>query len=165
MIRCKRKNSIYLLLIIILIGSCTRSPTSHNPTSTNTVALKYYTPDFDKFSNDVLYVSKMEMDKRSYAPAKILSRILQGYSNKIIVDNFEIRNKTALIKINNSEYLTEQMGTSGAINFLISVTYNLTEFSNISAVNFLFTEGSHAVPGIYTRQNELFKYHKIIYRK
>jgi hypothetical protein len=56
------------------------------------------------------------------------------------------------VEIINSEYLTQRMGTSGAQDFLAVATYTLTECPNISKVNFIFDEGDHASPGIYTRR-------------
>jgi hypothetical protein len=65
----------------------------------------------------------------------------------------KIEGGTADIDIENDQYLTQKMGSSGAQDYLASVTYTLTENPGIKAVNFRFHEGDHAMPGIYTRES------------
>jgi len=57
------------------------------------------------------------------------------------------------IEIINAEYLTQRMGSSGAQAYLAYVTYTLTENSGVKKVNFIFEEGDHAMPGIYSRED------------
>ncbi|MEJ7780878.1 MAG: hypothetical protein WKF68_14955 [Daejeonella sp.] len=59
----------------------------------------------------------------------------------------------AFIKIDDASYLTQRSGTQGAQAYLAEVTYSLTELKGISAVDFSFEEGDHAVPGTYTRDD------------
>lgn len=63
----------------------------------------------------------------------------------------KVSNDSIFIKINNSKYLTNQSGSSGAEAYLAEVTYNLTELKGISFVHFNFKEGDHAEPGTYSR--------------
>jgi hypothetical protein len=71
----------------------------------------------------------------------------------------KVEHQTAYVEIANDQYLTESMGSAGAQDWLAGVTYTLTENRNIKAVNFSFTAGEHAMPGVYTREN--FKDYKI----
>ena len=57
------------------------------------------------------------------------------------------------IEVINDEYLTQRMGSTGADIFLAVATFMLTEFGTITEVNFIFQEGDHAEPGIYSRQS------------
>ncbi len=47
------------------------------------------------------------------------------------------------------------MGTTGAAEFLATATLTLTEYDDIKLVNFVFDEGDHAVPGLYSRKDFL----------
>lgn len=58
---------------------------------------------------------------------------------------------TIFIRIPNSSELTQQMGSTGAQQFLTAATYSLTELDDIKYVSFDFEEGDHAVPGVYHR--------------
>lgn len=55
------------------------------------------------------------------------------------------------VEVVNSRYLTQRMGTTGADAFMATATFTLTEHEKIDAVNFIFEEGDHAVPGVYSR--------------
>lgn len=59
--------------------------------------------------------------------------------------------KTAYVKIEDADYLTRESGTEGARAYLAEVTFSLTEFPGIEAVDFSFKEGDHARPGVYKR--------------
>ena len=72
----------------------------------------------------------------------------------------KVENGAAFVQIINAEYLTQRMGSSGAQDYLASATYTLTENRQIKKVNFIFEEGDHAVPGVYTRQT--FADYKIV---
>jgi hypothetical protein len=61
--------------------------------------------------------------------------------------------KKAIVKIVNSVYLTQEMGSAGARAFLAEATYSLTEINGIEAVDFRFKPGDHAMPGILTRRS------------
>ena len=59
----------------------------------------------------------------------------------------------AHVEIIDAEYLTQRMGTSGAQNYLAATTYSLTETPGVRGVDFIFQEGDHAAPGVYTRES------------
>ena len=65
----------------------------------------------------------------------------------------KIEKGTAFVEVINAEYLTQRMGTSGAQDYLASVTYTLTENPGIKVIHFVFDEGDHATPGEYTRDS------------
>ena len=60
---------------------------------------------------------------------------------------------TAFVKITDSQKFTNQLGSTGAYNYMATVVYNLSEMKNIKFVNFDFKEGDHAIPGVYSRED------------
>jgi hypothetical protein len=62
---------------------------------------------------------------------------------------------TISVEVINSPYLTQRMGSTGAEAFLAEATFTLTEHPGTTTVQFLFEEGDHARPGIYTREDFL----------
>ena len=66
-----------------------------------------------------------------------------------------IKGQVINIEVINDEYLTQRMGSAGAAEFLATATFTLTEYDNIKFVNFIFEEGDHAVPGLYSREDFL----------
>lgn len=67
----------------------------------------------------------------------------------------DIKEKVVNVEIVNAEYLTQRMGTTGAEHFLAVATFTLTEHDDIKFVNFIFREGDHAAPGLYSRKRFL----------
>ena len=59
---------------------------------------------------------------------------------------------TLYVKIQESNYLTQNMGSAGADAYMSVATFTLTETKNVNYVNFDFVEGDHATPGTYSRQ-------------
>lgn len=59
------------------------------------------------------------------------------------------------VEVINDEYLTQQMGSTGAQEYLAAATFTLTEYAGVKAVLFIFEEGDHAAPGLYTRDGFL----------
>jgi len=64
-----------------------------------------------------------------------------------------ISNDTLYLRIADAQYLTQQMGSSGAQMYLMEATYAYTELPNIHVVHFSFAEGDHALPGNYKRDS------------
>ncbi|HMO61573.1 MAG TPA: hypothetical protein PKC39_10240 [Ferruginibacter sp.] len=62
-------------------------------------------------------------------------------------------NDTLWVKIDNSNYLTQQMGSSGAASYLADIVINLTAIDGVNYVKIDFEEGSHAAPGTWTKKD------------
>jgi hypothetical protein len=65
----------------------------------------------------------------------------------------KVSGDTLYVKIPESSYLTQQMGSSGPTTYLAEAVFNLTEIPGIHEVNFDFTEGDHAQPGTFNRDS------------
>jgi len=75
----------------------------------------------------------------------------------------KVEQQVANIEIANDQYLTQKMGSSGAQDYLAGVTYTLTENPGVKSVNFIFTAGDHAMPGVYSRES--FTAYRIVKEK
>lgn len=64
-----------------------------------------------------------------------------------------ISHDTIYIGIPESKRLTEQLGSTGAYNYMATAVYNLTELKKVKFVTFQFKEGDHAEPGTYSRDD------------
>lgn len=72
----------------------------------------------------------------------------------------DLQEGVVTVAVINGEYLTQRMGTTGAHAFMAKATFTLTEHEDVDAVNFVFREGDHAIPGIY-RRDMFRKYWKV----
>ena len=109
---------------------------------------KIWSVEFDTVSSN-FYV-KGTNSLKAQTPNQVIEK-LNGENPRIQIKLNKISNDTAYVQIDDSEFLTQQCGTSGADSYLASVIYNLTEFKNIGYVNFEFELGDHATPGTYSR--------------
>lgn len=65
----------------------------------------------------------------------------------------KISHDTIFVKIPESEKLTQQLGSTGAYNYMAATVFNLTELNHIKYVKFDFKGGDHAAPGVFTRED------------
>lgn len=91
-----------------------------------------------------------ETHSADLAPQQMVEALNTTYPD-IQLDFQRISNDTAYIDIPRSEYLSRQIGSTGAYNYLATAVFNLTELKGVKYVTFKFEEGDHAAPGTYTR--------------
>lgn len=104
---------------------------------------------YDSVNDKIIQTKKLGKDSLTYEV--LIDIINYTYQDKVRLDFVNISNDTIFVEIENSEYLTQKMGTTGADEFMISATFTLTELPDISFVNFEFQDGDHATPGTYNR--------------
>lgn len=106
--------------------------------------------DFDESINDFKLIKF-----RDVAPdiltAPGIEEIINRTWPKIQIKYVSIAHDTILISIPESEVFTQQMGTAGARQFMISTTYSFTELPSVNYVKYEFEIGDHATPGVYQR--------------
>src|SRR5690606_10248244 len=72
-------------------------------------------------------------------------------ANQGVVDRLACAICTVFVKIDSSQYLTAEMGSAGAREYVAITTFTLTEAAGINYVYYQFEEGDHAAPGVYDR--------------
>lgn len=82
-----------------------------------------------------------------------LIEVLNKRTENCKIKYLKQQDDTLHIRILNDEVLTEQSGTTGAHCYLGETVYTLTENDSVKQVKIDFTEGSHAVPGVYSRES------------
>ena len=65
----------------------------------------------------------------------------------------KISHDTMFVNIPESEKLTQQLGSTGAYNYMATAVYNLTELNQVKYIHFDFKPGDHAVPGTFSRED------------
>jgi len=71
----------------------------------------------------------------------------------IHLDLVKISHDTIYVKIPDSKKLANDIGDTGAENYLASATFTLTELKGIKFVNITMQPGNHAEPGVYSRDD------------
>ncbi len=162
-----------LLPVILFLTACNSNRTDAgnadaDSMTTETVDTTYTAlakPDssYEVVNTKGYYVWEVDEDKKTLKknPAvstssvnadSVISGLNQQYEN-IQLEKIDIKNETIDLKIINSDYLTEQMGSSGAAQYLAQTVINLTSVPGIKYVHIDFKMGSHASPGTWSRKD------------
>lgn len=106
--------------------------------------------DYDCMKDTVMQIRNVTSDTLTHEI--LMNFINTDYQDKIYLEYVKTKHDTLFVIINDSHYLTQQMGTAGADDYMISATFTLTELQEVGFVNFDFEEGDHAIPGTYSRK-------------
>jgi spore germination protein GerM len=112
----------------------------------------YWKSDYDTINNKEFLIKGRLIDSLGKSPNKLIE-VLNKRNVQPKIEYLDIQSDTIKIQIVNDEFLTEQMGTTGAYCYLGETVFTLTENDLIIFVKIEMDFGSHASPGIYTRMD------------
>jgi hypothetical protein len=104
--------------------------------------------------NDTAEIFESRLLKRYSPDQSTPNNIVNGLNRFRPVPGVEFveqRGATVYLRIKDSEMLTHRMGSTGAREYLGTVTISLTSSPGVELVHFDFFEGDHASPGFYSR--------------
>jgi len=162
----------YIAIMICSVTSCNQKTDTKNPRPTDTVAIMPTTAD-TTFTNTEIFDEEAEAQNyliwNTDLDNKVMSKnpdfkssnlsidsIIKGLNLKyreILLEKIKLSHDTLYTQIKNSEYLGEQIGSTGAAFYLAETIINLTSVKGVKYVNMDFAEGSHAAPGVFTRKD------------
>lgn len=164
------KNLLFLFLMSILLFSCGSDNDSKEEVVYQTerdTAVVADNPDTTvKIINNKIFWSvqpnaqneKRELKKPStvaintFAPQQLLDSLNYIFPDMQLVFK-KIGHDTLYVRMPQSTRLTNNIGDTGAENYLATVVFNLTELPGIKYVNLSFSPGNHAEPGVYSRDD------------
>lgn len=154
---------IILPLFIILLAGCQSKdePDEIETTVVDTVVANSEKDITVTHNAELWYVDEGEVEKlhepqnktiETLSPQDLIAMLNQKNGDvQLVLD--KVSKDTVFLSIPKSAYLTNQMGSTGAYNYLATVVYNFTELKPITYVRFSFEEGDHAAPGVYSRND------------
>jgi hypothetical protein len=89
---------------------------------------------------------------KSFNPSQLIDTLNDNYKD-IQLHLLKLSHDTIYVAIPDSKKLTQELGDTGAENYMATVVFNLTELKNIKFVNFYFKAGDHAEPGVFSRED------------
>lgn len=111
-----------------------------------------WTVEFENSTNEEKLKKPEGTKIESLSANELISLLNQNFADVQLQLN-KISHDTLYANIPESDKLTQQMGSTGAYNYLATVVYNLTELPNVKYIKLDFAEGDHAMPGVYTRED------------
>lgn len=156
--------ALMLLFLSITILSCNSGDKKVQPSDSDSLTIEetvveqpdtvlFWTiDDYNKIKTQV-YKDTVEITE----PQSVVNGINSIYKDIPLVF-VKQSNDTVYAKIDSAFTLTNDMGSSGAAEYLSTVVVNLTTLNNVNFVNLDFPRGSHASPGVFRKKNyENFK--------
>ena len=98
-------------------------------------------------------VKNREIKEDTLTPKQMVKFINSISPEEIHLDFVKVSHDTIYVKIKESTYLTQSIGTTGTDEYISTTTYTLTELKNIKYVNYDFIIGDHVMPGTYSRKD------------
>ncbi len=157
------KNNLTFLLLPILLFSCNTKQKDKKATPQDSVATAIATDSASRLK-DTHYFWAVDEDNpnaiamkrtRPVSADSLTATNMLGLFNSIYPEipltYIKTSGDTLFLKIDKSNYLTKQIGSTGAEAYLAELTYNLTEISGVNYVDLRFKKGDHAEPGTYAR--------------
>lgn len=124
-------------------STVTEQPASYNPETKLYVWKADY--DYTKVQNTSIQPSQLNADS-------LIKGLNELYEN-VFLQKEKISGDTIYTYIANSEYLSNQMGSTGAEVYIADAVLNLAEVPGVKYVSIKMKEGSHAQSGVYSKQN------------
>ncbi len=163
---------LFVAIILFLFISCSSNSTEsensgveiedtvyesqNNPGADSAVVIKnapsIWSADFEEATNTYKIHKPANARMDTLSGGKLVSLINVSWDS--IHLNFDkISHDTIYVSIPDSRYLTENIGSTGAENYMATATFSLTEMKGIKFVNYKFKGGDHASPGVYSRDD------------
>lgn len=159
---------IILGLTLLLATSCNNHSKTNNEdlnklsVDTNTIPdeenkdTSVFTPlweyQYDTIIKDFRIVKLQELNNDTLTAESVVNIVNKSWPD-VQVKYIKTSKDTVYISIPESTILTQQMGSAGAKQFMVSATYSFTELKGIKYVSFKFKVGDHANPGVYSRNS------------
>ena len=112
----------------------------------NAGALWYY-----DYNQDTILQQNAVSPDNNPSTSQLINLVNKSYQDKVYLEFVKESNDTLFVKIEDSEHLTQRMGSAGSYEYMIIATFTLTEARAIEYVDFAFDYGDHANPGTYSR--------------
>lgn len=166
----KLKSLLIVLTVSILLSGCMNNNTEDQNKENDSISIeqKNTAPDSASISETPLvplpYIvnydestGRFEIDKNPAAEtvaftSEQLAFALKNKYPEIDLRVGERKRDTLELHIDDATYLTQNIGSAGANNYLAEATYAFTSLDSVKVVNFIFEPGDHAMPGSYDRK-------------
>lgn len=160
---------IFFALLITTLFSCTSNdkkeqtihqevtdtvsaPVSRDTARTIVNRSLIWSVTLDSSDKEKLQPPQQQAKLDTFSSTHLVELLNQNFPD-IKIDLKKISHDTIYVKIPDSRRLANELGNTGAQNYLAAATFTLTELKNIKFVNIDMEPGDHAEPGVYSRQD------------
>ena len=156
------------VLTLTVLLSCTNSADDSSTSDSAAVTGAELRPtelleQEQKMKREQYYIWEVDADKKTITKNPQLQpeffdvdTLIAGLNEmypEILLEKVRLINDTLYTQIKDAAYLTDQMGSFGAEQYIAQAVINLTSVEGIRFVRIDFPEGSHASPDVWSREN------------
>jgi len=162
------KKTIFILWLFLIIIGCSETKQAKPvlvETLKETVIEESYENSFVYNESEAIWgividtltgdeeLTQLKPVEKEVLTGEMIEKIVNKTWPRVQIKYLGTSNDTAFISIPESEILTQQMGSAGAVSFMVSTVYSFTEIKGIKYVSFDFEFGDHASPGVFNRNS------------
>ncbi len=161
-------NKVFLFWLLVLAAGCTNNSetTAGDETDTAGAGATFRTPELaeqeQKLKQEQYFIWQVDADKKTktknpQAQSEFFNvdTLITGLNEifpEIRLEKVRLSNDTLYTVIKDAAFLTERSGSLGAEQYIAQAVINLTAVEGIRFVRIDFTEGSHASPDVFSRE-------------
>lgn len=158
----------FLIAFLVVLVSCTNNANDTSATDTTNVnggelRTSELAEQEQKMKREQYYIWEVDADKKTITKNPQLQpeffdvdTLIAGLNEmypEVKLEKVSITNDTLYTQIKDASYLTNQMGSLGAEQYIAQAVINLTSVEGIKFVRIDFTIGSHASPDVWSRES------------
>lgn len=147
------KISHLIIVAIVLITACKCNNDQQQPTAEDSILV---IPDtllvYDVNTDTRTWKKFTEVPDSAFTAIRIVNGLNQKYP-EVQLQLIKQSNDTLYVIVPNNEFLGERMGNAGAVSWFSDAVLNLTGVPGVTYVNIQMEKRSHALPGVFTKEN------------
>ena len=147
------RNIKYVFVILVLIAACKCNNEPNKPTSADSTLVIPDTLLAYEVNTEAKTMKRFtEVPDSAFTASRVINGLNDKYRN-IHLQLVKQSNDTLYVSVPDNEFLGERMGSTGASSWFQDAVINLTAVPNVNYVHIQMQERSHALPGVFSKQN------------
>jgi hypothetical protein len=152
------KNAIVIVICFMMITACKCNSDQDKGTTEDTTLVIPDTLLVYEVNTETKTLKKFtEVPDSAFTAQRVINGLNEKYSN-VQLQFIKQSNDTLYVSVPDNEFLGERMGSTGASSWFQDAILNLTGIQGVNYVNIDMEKRSHAMPGIFTKENILKQY-------
>ena len=156
---------IFIILCLFVLSACNNSADQESKKDSAHLLYPVDSNDVDivELGKEDFYNWKVDNEEKTVQKNPKLGDDVLGVDTLIIglnelyprvqLEKVKLSNDTLYTRIKNADFLTEQMGSSGSEQYIAQAVLNLTSANGVKYVRIDFEMGSHAMPGVWSKED------------
>lgn len=147
------KISHLIIVATVFITACKCNNDQQDPVAEDSILV---IPDtllvYDVNTDTRTWKKFTEVPDSAFTATRVVNGLNQRYP-EVQLQLIKQSHDTLYVAVPNNEFLGERMGNAGAVSWFSDAVLNLTGVPGVTYVNMQMEKRSHALPGVFTKEN------------